>query len=203
MKARIYSSSFYQVFGVFSLLILCLCLSSNTLNAQANKVEKATKKVEKRTNQQSFKHTPRTNNKVLNCGNSPYRTIDGTCNNQLNTEWGASDIELTRTMPTDYSSSDNWNDMAGENRLSPRAISNYVSAQSESTPSPRNLSSFVFTWGQFLDHDITLTPEGETEYHPIEMPNDEPLFTTSIPFLRSEVHEGTGETNARQQTNLI
>jgi len=200
MKTRLYSSNLYQVLGIFSLLALCLCLSSNTLNAQT---DKALKKVQKRTNQQTFAHTPRTNNKVLNCGNSPYRTIDGTCNNQLNTEWGASDIELMRTMPTDYSSSDAWNDMAGENRLSPRAISNYVSAQSESTPSPRNLSSFVFTWGQFIDHDIDLTPEGETEYHPIEMPEDEPLFTTSIPFLRSEIHEGTGETSARQQTNLI
>ena len=200
MKTRIYSSSLYQAIRNFILFAICICLSLNVSNAQT---DKALEKVKKRTNQQSFEHTPRSNNKLLNCGNSPYRTIDGTCNNQLNTEWGATDIQLMRTMPTDYGSPDTWNDMAGKDRLSPRAISNYVAAQSESIPSPRNLSSFVFTWGQFLDHDIDLTPEGETEYVPIEMPEDEPLFTSSIPFLRSEIHEGTGETNAREQTNLI
>lgn len=186
----------------FLFVLAYLFLSPNPIHAQN---DKAVKKVEKRTNQQSFTHILRTNNNKLieSCENSSYRTIDGTCNNPANIEWGATDIELMRTMNTDYNNPDTWNDMAGEGRPSSRAISNYISAQSESTPSPRNLSSFVFTWGQFLDHDIDLTPEGHTEYEPIQMPEDEPLFTTDIPFFRSEIHEGTGESNARQQTNLI
>ncbi|MEZ4887534.1 MAG: peroxidase family protein [Chitinophagales bacterium] len=200
MKTLISSSTLYRLVQSSVYAIVCLLIGLNLVNAQTNK---AAKKVQKHTELQSFMHIPRTNNKALTCENSPYRTIDGTCNNPANTEWGATDIQLMRTMTTDYSYPDTWNDMAGSDRLSPRAISNYVVAQSESTPSLRNLSSFVFTWGQFIDHDIDLTPEGETEYEPVQMPEDEPLFTASIPFFRSEIHEGTGETNFRQQTNLI
>ncbi|MBK8722396.1 MAG: hypothetical protein IPL95_09050 [Saprospiraceae bacterium] len=66
----------------------------------------------------------------------------------------------------------------------------------------RNLSTFVYVWGQFLDHDINLTPTGNTEYSPIVLPNDEKIFTEPIPFYRSEVASGTGVTNPRQQLNL-
>ncbi|MGB1242456.1 MAG: peroxidase family protein, partial [Chitinophagales bacterium] len=202
MKTLMQFSSPNSLIKAFLLVLMCLFLSPSPTHAQNNK---AIKKVEKRTNQQSFTHILRTdNNKLLeDCEQSPYRTIDGTCNNPANTEWGATDIELMRTMSTNYSSPDTWNNMVGEDRPSPRAISNYLVAQPESVLSPRNLSSLVFTWGQFLDHDIDLTPEGHTEYEPIQMPEDEPLFTSSIPFFRSEIHEGTGEINARQQTNLI
>lgn len=200
MKTLMQFSSPNSLLQTLLAFLLCLLVSPNPTFAQS---KLPSQKVKKRTNQRSFTHIPRTNNKLLNCGNSTYRTIDGTCNNSANIEWGATDIELMRSMEADYSSSDYWNAMAGEDRPSPRAISNYVSAQSESVPSPRNLSSFVFTWGQFLDHDIDLTPEGHTEYEPISMPEDEPLFTADIPFFRSEIHEGTGVDNARQQTNLI
>ena len=150
-------------------------------------------------------HIPRQKNleKSDGCEPEEFRTIDGTCNNADQPEWGAADIQLHRSMDSDYWASDYYNDMSGQDRLSPRAISNMVNAQSEDIPSDFNLSSFVFTWGQFLDHDIDLTPEGHTEFHPISMPDDEPLFTSDIPFFRSAVHEGTGVEDYRQQTNLI
>ncbi len=200
MKKYIYHSSIYRFSLSLLALIICSLLTSNIAFAQS---EKQAQKVKKRTNNQSFIHIPRTNNKLLNCGDGTYRTIDGTCNNQENNDWGATDIQLRRSMVANYSQPDFWNDMAGTDRLSPRAISNYVAVQSENTPSPRNLSSFVFTWGQFLDHDIDLTPEGHTEYEPISMPEDEPLFTADIPFFRSEVYAGTGEEDSREQINLI
>ncbi len=139
------------------------------------------------------------------CGDLKNRTIDGTCNNvseEERLEWGASDIELLRSIDAQYGEDDPLNEMGGEDRLSPRAISNLV-CQDNYTASNYNLSSFVFSWGQFLDHDISLTPEGETEYAPITLPANEPLFMLDIPFFRSEVHENTGESTTRQQTNLI
>lgn len=140
------------------------------------------------------------------CDNSPFRTLDGTCNNQTSPDriqWGATDIPLRREIAPDYGSPDHQNDMAGQDRPSPRAISNACVAQISQGESLANLSAFVFTWGQFLDHDIDLTPEGHTEYEPVGLPADEPLFSSDIPFFRSEVHAGTGILNARQQSNLI
>lgn len=140
------------------------------------------------------------------CPQTPFRSIDGTCNNinhLSRVEYGASDIQLLRIIQATYGAADILNALNDDNRPSPRAISNALCAQSDYTPSERGLSSFVFTWGQFLDHDIDLTPEGESEYAPIELPDDEPLFTEDIPFFRSEVHENTGINTFRQQTNLI
>ncbi len=159
------------------------------------------------TNFQTFKHIPRIKNSNRSvCSHQPNRTIDGTCNNIVNTStmvWGATDIPLFREMPSAYGAPDFYNDMAGQCRLSPRVISNLVVAQDGDLPSPRNLSSLVFTWGQFLDHDIDLTPEGETEYVPILLSANEPLFTQPIPFLRSEPFPNSGVNGPREQENII
>lgn len=106
-------------------------------------------------------------------------------------------------MPSAYGMPDYFNDMIGNCRLSPRAISNIVVDQPNDLPSPRGLSSLVFTWGQFIDHDIDLTPEGDSEYVPILLPANEPLFTLPIPFLRSKPADGSGVTYNREQQNLI
>ena len=164
------------------------------------------------TNGQDFLHQsrpPMDNNQGVSqdvCPNTDFRSIDGTCNNVSRldrVEWGASDIALLRSMLPEYGSQDHYNAMGGEERPSPRAISNAVSSQTESTPSQAGLSSFVFTWGQFLDHDISLTPEAHLEYEPIVLPQDEPLFNADIPFFRSAIHEDTGTGDYRQQSNLI
>lgn len=108
-----------------------------------------------------------------------------------------------REMNAEYGSTDPFNAMNGEDLSSPRAISNALNAQEEHIRSNLNLSSMVFTWGQFVDHDIDLTPEAHTEYAPIALPDDEPLFTQDIPFFRSDYAEGTGESSPREQWNLI
>lgn len=161
-----------------------------------------------RTNAKEFKHVQRDKDpmKSNGCEQATYRSIDGTCNNTsivTRNEWGAADVFLKRDMTAEYGDPDHNNDMAGQDRPSPRAVSNALSAQATSVESGVGLSSFVFTWGQFLDHDIDLTPEGHTEYEPIVLPEEEPLMTIDIPFFRSAVHEGTGENSYRQQTNLI
>jgi len=189
---------FYTTLSLLSLLIMS---SLSSLSAQDNRPRRV------RSGGGTFVHVPRNTTSQARTGvREICRSIDGTCNNITNPareEWGASDIALHREMPTRYGQPDQRNDMNGQNRANPRVVSNNIVAQAESLPSAQNFSSFVFTWGQFLDHDITLTPEGHTEYHPVTLPDNEPLFTEEMPFLRSEVMPETGTDNPRQQINLI
>jgi len=132
---------------------------------------------------------------------SPYRTYDGTSNNLSldKNAWGSANIPLLREMPATYGP--NYS-LAGASRPSPRAVSNLVVDEPVTIFNVRNLSTVVYLWGQFLDHDITLTPTGTTESVPIQLPADEELFTEPISFFRSAVHPGTGVTTVREQTNL-
>jgi peroxidase len=132
---------------------------------------------------------------------SPYRTYDGTSNNLgwNKKAWGSANIPLLREMPAVYGPD---NSLAGANRPSPRAVSNLVVDEPVTIFNERNLSTVVYLWGQFLDHDITLTPTGTTEAVPIQLPADEELFTEPISFFRSAVYPGTGVTTPREQVNL-
>ena len=129
-----------------------------------------------------------------------YRSIDGTGNNLTNTEWGSAGIPLFRDIPAEYGPSDPKNALGGANRPSARHISNALSDEVEDIQNARNLSGLTYIWGQFLDHDITLTPGG-TEAAPISLPSYEPIFANSIRFRRSAVFPGTGITTPREQGN--
>lgn len=193
----LHESTFLYGIMIF-LMVTTLCLIANHATAQS------TKKIT--INGKTVQHTPRTQKSSLMCVREENRTIDGTCNNLNNSQtqnWGATDIPLHRGMYANYGAPDFYNEMGGNCRLSARAVSNLICAQSEDELSPRGLSALVFTWGQFLDHDIDLTPEGHGEYVPVLLPSDEPLFTAPIPFFRSEPYTGTGETSNRQQQNII
>jgi len=184
-------------------ILLCSAISSMSLL----RVHAQEKKMLDEFPGKSFVHTPRTHREPLKTGTHLiYRSYDGT-NNNLSIEgrydWGATDISLFRELPSAYGSDDPYNAMGGENRPSAREISNVLCDEPITNFNARELSAFVYVWGQFLDHDISLTPQGTTEYIGISLPDDEPLFEYDIPFYRSEVHEGTGITNPREQTNLV
>lgn len=142
------------------------------------------------------------------------RSIDGTGNNLENTELGAANTALLRVADNDYA--DGISEPGGEDRPSAREISNTLSAADpEGTSSERDLSSFVFMWGQFLDHDIDLSLEPEddadAESFDIEVPTGDPLFDpfvtgeVTIHLTRSEIAEGTGTSveNPAEQVNAI
>jgi len=136
---------------------------------------------------------------------TPFRTYDGTNNNIANSQtaaYGSVGIPLYRELPPEYGKSDPNNAMGGENRPSARRISNAVIDEPVTQFNARGLSAFVYVWGQFIDHDMSLTPTGTSEYVSIILPPEEVLFTEDIPFYRSEVQAGTGTTTPRQQTNL-
>jgi hypothetical protein len=100
---------------------------------------------------------------------------------------------------------------AGASRPSARAISNAIAASDSSIVNDRNLSAMVYAWGQFLDHDLDLTPSGTTESFDVQVPTGDPSFdplstgTQVIPLDRSiyDAATGTSSSNPRQQINTI
>lgn len=142
---------------------------------------------------------------------SDFRTLDGTGNNLANPDWGSTGESFLRMAPAEYS--DGISAPAGSDRPSARAVSNLLAAHPEgSLLSERDLSAFIYAWGQFIDHDLDLTLSATpTEPFPIDVPQGDVWFdpaatgTKTISLTRSIYDAGTGneEGNARQQVNAI
>jgi peroxidase len=136
-----------------------------------------------------------------------YRPIDGYGNNPFRPAWGAANTWLERESGPYYA--DGISAPTGTERPNPRVASNAIFSQDASIPNP-NFSDFMWTWGQFVDHDIGLT-EGAAEPLPIPVPIGDPIFdpegtgTAIIPFARAvfDPATGTSRRNPRQQVNEI
>ncbi len=135
-------------------------------------------------------------------------SFDGTGNNIANPTWGSAGADLLRTAPADYG--DGLSTPAGEDRPSARAISNALADQTGmDATSDRMLSAMIYAWGQFIDHDVDLTPTGRTESFFVTVPIGDPWFDPDgtgdevIPLSRSKFDPDTGVTTARQQVNAI
>lgn len=143
-----------------------------------------------------------------------FRSVDGTGNNLDSPQLGAAGENLLRIAEADYS--DRISAPAGTDRPSAREISNLLSdAEGEGIRNERDLTAFLYVWGQFLDHDIdlSLSPHDAStgEAFDIVVPTDDPLFNPSgdedvvIPLIRSQYDPATGTSidNPRQQFNAI
>lgn len=137
-------------------------------------------------------------------------SIDGTGNNVAQAQWGSTDENLLRLTPAQYA--DGIASPNGSDRPSPRVISNAVADQGNSDIiSDRNLAAFMYAWGQFIDHDIGLTPTGGTEKMRIAVPKGDPYFDptgTGTQFMTTsrsvyDPASGTTRSNPRQQVNTI
>ncbi len=129
---------------------------------------------------------------------SSTRTIDGSGNNLEHPTWGKSGETLLRLTTPAYAGR---NGPSGSNRPCPKKISDIVCAQSESLENSKGLSDYMWAWGQFLDHEMDLSPEAEPrEAFPIMLPRRK-----KISFFRSayDPSTGTGIGNARQQVNVL
>ncbi|XP_042900763.1 uncharacterized protein [Parasteatoda tepidariorum] len=127
---------------------------------------------------------------------TPFRSASGWCNNIQNPQWGKSLVTFQRLLPPRYH----------DGISAPRS----VGASGRDLPSPRLVSTIVhyaiaapharytlalMQWGQFVDHDLTLTPMHEAlgrrpldckscdsaktvhpECWPIPIPPDDPFF---------------------------
>ena len=137
---------------------------------------------------------------------STYRSFDGTGNNTDNPTWGATDTQLQRLTTVEYG--DSISTPAGAGRPNARDLSNQVAAQSGDIFNDRFLTSFVFQWGQFLDHDLDLSENAiPVENFSVTVPNNDPVLNPNvpIPLLRSifDPATGTDASNPRQQINEI
>ena len=136
--------------------------------------------------------------------------IDGVGNNIENPDWGATDTQLLRLTTVEYA--DGISDPAGADRPSARAVSNAVAAAAGSETNDRYLTDLVWLWGQFIDHDITLSETAEPhESFDIEVPAGDPFFDPdgtgdmTIALNRSVYDETTGDSvdDPREQINQI
>ena len=138
----------------------------------------------------------------------PARLIDGSNPSRADPLWGAAGMPLVRWTRARYD--DGWSAPAQRLRPNPRVVSNLVNREDRAIPNPLGASSFLWLWGQFLDHDIDLTGAGD-EAFPIAVPMGDPLFDpdgsgdVAIEFFRSVYDPATGIplVAQRQQLNLV
>ena len=88
-----------------------------------------------------------------------YRTPDGTCNNFKHPSWGSSFMPFLRFLPPDYSDGiEEFRRSVSNGPLpNPRLISTMV--HRDESHDTEQFTMFVMQWGQFIDHDITSTPQ--------------------------------------------
>ena len=135
------------------------------------------------------------------------RQLDGTQNNLNNPSWGASNTNFIWATSIDYT--DGISTPSGANRPSARKISNMICHQDSFLTNEKNLSDFVWTWGQFLDHDIMLSISATpSEIIPIHVPLCDSEFdpnctgTVTIPLRRAEYDPSTGTSVADPRTHV-
>ena len=130
------------------------------------------------------------------------RTFDGEGNNLQNPTWGKSNEPLRR-----FPTSPNYADGVSKLRKgpNPRKISNIVCVEDVPSEPHPHLSSFMWVWGQFLDHEIDLSTESEDEPLDFNSPPDDPVVANAtIKFHRSNAAPGTGASGvAREQVNVL
>lgn len=114
----------------------------------------------------------------------PCYSITGAGNNKKHPHWGELNQDLARIAPSAYI------DGIGEpprQGLSPRLISQQLSAQSEctdETANPFGASDYIWAWGQFMDHDLGLVTPGSVQFH-VHVPSTDPMFMHQLPVNRS------------------
>ena len=138
------------------------------------------------------------------------RSINGWRNNLIRPELGMAETHLLRKAAIDFDFA--MSGEIGDDLPNARMISNLLHSQSESIPNAARATDMLWQWGQFLDHDISLTPSTITSSSAsIQIPRGDSAFDPfgtglrAIPFGRSmfDPQTGTGPDNPREQMNLI
>jgi len=132
------------------------------------------------------------------------QSLDGSGNNRAHPTWGKVGQPYLRVAPANY--------VDGRSRPvngpNSRFISNRVfNDVNQNIFSERQVTQWLWTWGQFMDHVFGLAQGGGPAAN-IPFNSRDPLeaFTNDlgvIPFNRDAAAPGTGTTNARQQINTV
>ncbi|TJY61043.1 peroxiredoxin [Sinimarinibacterium sp. CAU 1509] len=136
------------------------------------------------------------------------RAIDGAGNNPNDPTMGEAGHPLLRE--ADAAFADGFSAPAGPERPNPRAVSSGVCRQDVSRPNRRGASDFLWQWGQFLDHDLSRSPEASPkEPLGIPVPPGDPQFDPGvtgavvIDFNRSSFDPLSGINGPREQMNTL
>ncbi|XP_066541892.1 thyroid peroxidase [Hoplias malabaricus] len=163
-----------------------------------------------------------------------YRTISGVCNNRKEPLWGAASTALARWLPAEYEDGESqprgWN--TGRHyssfQLPPvREVSvRIMQSSGQVALEDEAYSQLLVDWGQYIDHDISFTPqtlskvafleghhclqtcENSDPCFPIQIPLHDKLFGSKscLPFFRSSpvcLSAPTQQMLQRQQMNSI
>ncbi len=137
------------------------------------------------------------------------RSFDGSHNNLVHTHWGQAGSQFRNFLTPTYA--DGISEPTGKDRPNPREISNRIFGQDNFLPSNLFLTDFAWSFGQFLDHDITFNDDNFDEFIPIEVPECDAVFdpdctaSVEIPMRRSKSvsSSGTSPQNPRRHINDI
>jgi hypothetical protein len=140
-----------------------------------------------------------------------YRPIDEVGNNRANPTLSTANTDLLRVSPAAYSDGISSPSLAIDQ--SARVISDILNNQADpanpsqdiQTVDQNSLSDFGYAWGQFVDHDLDLTPTSSTDLLTILAdPNDLSQMGNQT-FQRSvfDPATGTSTSNPRQQINAV
>ena len=136
------------------------------------------------------------NNNIYSGDLNNFYSLDGTNNNTDNTNYGAVGSHLLNTAPLDYG--DGISTPAGAERTNARVISNALAQQNSILPSDRGLTNLIWAFGQFVDHDIALSPENHDATVIINVPLGDPDLDPAgtgaviIPLDSTAFSQGTG-----------
>lgn len=139
----------------------------------------------------------------------PVQSLDGIGNNLARPEWGSTGEQFLRRSPAAYA--DGASSLSGADRPNERLISNQIFANpAGGVTNARDMSGFVYAWGQFLDHDLTLSDSAvPAELISIAVPAGDPWFdpagtgAMTMPNLRTAYDPATGTSTPRQQVNSL
>jgi len=140
------------------------------------------------------------------CTPRRYRDLEGKCNNLDNPHWAAAMMSHHRFLPHDYSDGISRPRVAASGNQLPSARLVSAHTHRDDNIHEHSISILLVAWGQFTDHDITLTAEidevleddlnccrGQNVTHPmcfpIEIPENDHFFSkhsrTCMNFVRS------------------
>lgn len=133
------------------------------------------------------------------------RSYSGYGNNLENREWGTAHSAVVRMSTVNYA--DGMGAINDAGLPQPRDISNKLFDQQEFIWDEYKLSDYVWLFGQFIDHDISLVENNPSETVLLSIPPDDQYFDESefILTARNKVLPGTGTSpdNPRQFVNEI
>ncbi|XP_041852657.1 eosinophil peroxidase [Melanotaenia boesemani] len=167
------------------------------------------------------------------CLSERYRSITGECNNRQHPRWGAANIPYSRWLPPEYEdvwgTPKGWDPKHTYNNVSlppVRLVSQEVLfTHNHNISVDTTLSHLLVDWGQWIDHDMVLTPQSpstaafktgadcthtcsrDTPCFPIQIPLSDPRngIQSCMPFFRSAPSCGAGVLphRLREQLNAI